>query len=346
MNKKAWLLTLTTTALAAPVSSLAQETVSFAGYGGAMQDGLRAAILDPMQADHPIVVQEYNILSGMSEIRTKVQAQSNEYDVVELYAGQCEQAANEGLLVPLDYSLIPNAEGIPENMRGEYWIGFYGYSTVLAWNTEVYGDNPPQSWADFYDTETFPGARAIAGLTPTTNLEIALVADGVPGDQLYPMDADRGFAKMNELLPDIAVMFQSGAQATQLALSQEVDMMSIFSSAIDAAIADGAPFDYTFDGAVMDVECLVVPKYSPNPEGAMRFINYMIDPDYQANMPEFASIGPLNQHAFGEGRIPPEVAASVTTSPQNLANALILDKAYWAENGQALQERFDAFKNQ
>lgn len=346
MTRRLGLLATVVSTLSAPSFSYAQETVSFATYGGATQEGIRKALIEPIQADHDIQVQVYSILSGMSEIRTKVQAQANEFDVVELYAGQCQQAANEGLLVPLDYSAIPNAEGIPENMKGEHWIGYFGYSTVLAWNKNVYGANTPKGWADFYDPENFPGARAIAGLTPTTNLEIALVADGADREALYPLDADRGFEKMNELFPHIAVMFNSGAQASQLAQTEEVDMMSIFSSAIVAAIRDGAPFDFTYEGAVMDVECLVVPKYSPNPEGAMRFINHMVDPDYQANMPDHLPYGPLNQRAFDEGRISEEVAAQVTTSPQNLSKQLILDKAYWSANGQQLQERFDAFKNQ
>ncbi|UVC10537.1 ABC transporter substrate-binding protein [Rhizobium sp. TH2] len=324
--------------------AVAAETVSYASYGGAYQEGVRKAILDHLPKDHDMKVTEYTLQSGISDIRTKVKGGANVIDVAELYGGYCQQAADEGLLEKLDYSKIPNAAGIPKHLQNEYWIGFTAYSTVLAYNKDVYKDNPPRNWADFFNTEKFPGSRALSGYSGQTNLEIALMADGVAKDKVYPIDVDRSFAKLEQLKPDIAVFWDSGAQATQLATSEEVDMLSIWAARIEAAIKEGAPYAYTIDDAVMDIECLVVPKGSPNREGAMRLVNHLLDPDYQANLPDFIPYGPMNQDAFKSGKITPEKAAKIVTSTENIKKQLVTNASYWAENAAKLQDRWDQYK--
>jgi putative spermidine/putrescine transport system substrate-binding protein len=338
-------LTCATGALLCAGAALAQETVSFASYGGAYQEALRKALLDPIEKEQGMKVVEYTLAQGINDIRTRVKGGANDLDVAELYGGQCQQAADEGLLVALDYSMIPNASGIPEQLRAEHFIGFTAYSTVMAWNKEVYKDAAPQNWADFFDTEKFPGTRAMSGYGPNTNLEIALLADGADRNALYPLDEARGFAKLETLKDDVAVWWSSGSQATQLAINQEVDMLTIWAARIDAAIKEGAPFDYTYVDGIMDIECLVIPKDSPNPAGAMRLVNHLLNAEYQANLPALIPYGPMNQDAFKLGKITPEQAARVITSTENLPKHVLLNQAYWAQNGQRLQETWDKFKN-
>jgi len=328
--------------LAVAFPAFAEEEVSYASYGGAYQEGVRKAILDHLPQDHGMKVVDYVLSGGIRDIRTKVKAGANPIDVAELYGGLCDTAAREGLLGPLDYSKIPNAEGIPEHLRNPYWIGFTAYSTVLAWNKDVYGDNPPQNWADFFDVEKFPGTRAISATSPATNFEIALMADGVDKKDIYPIDLERAAKKWSDFKDNVTVMWSSGAQATQLATSQEIDMLTIWAARIEAAIAEGAPYEYTLNDAVLDVECLVVPKGSPNPEGAMRLINHLIDPNYQARLPDYIPYGPMNQKAFEMGLISSEKAARIVTSGENLAKQLITDMPYWAEHIEEAQTIWDS----
>ncbi|MBP0437033.1 ABC transporter substrate-binding protein [Tianweitania sediminis] len=335
-------LLATAAVIAVTMPALAEETVSYASYGGAYQEGVRKAILDHLPKDHDMKVVDYVLSGGIRDIRTKVKANAVDIDVAELYGGLCDQAVTEDLIIPLDYSKIPNAAGIPENLRQSHWIGFTAYSTVLAYNTDVYGDSPPKNWADFFNVEEFPGTRAIGGTYPSTNMEIALLADGVPKDEIYPVDMERALKKWTEFKDNITVRWTTGAQATQLATSEEVDMLTIWAARIEAAIKEGAPYAYTLNDAVMDVECLVVPKNSPNPEGAMRLINHLLDPKYQANLPDYIPYGPMNQDAFKLGLISPEKAAQVVTSTENLKKQLITDMPWWAKNVEKAQTMWDS----
>lgn len=338
MHKK-MVIVAALTIMVSPV--LADETVSYASYGGAYQEGVRKAILDHLPKDHGMTVVDYVLSGGIRDIRTKVRANAVDLDVAELYGGLCDLAGAEDLLVPLDYSKIPNAAGIPEHLRSKYWVGFTAYTTVLAYNKNVYGDNVPKNWADFFNVEKFPGTRAISANSPASNMEIALMADGVEKDKIYPIDMDRAMATWAKLKPDIAVQWASGAQATQLATSEEVDMLSIWAARIDAAIKEGAPYAYALDDAVMDVECLVIPKNSPNPEGAMRLVNHLLDPHYQARLPDYISYGPMNQDAFKLGLVSPEKAEKIVTSTENIKKQLITNMPYWAIHNEEAQTKWD-----
>ena len=98
-------------------------------------------------------------------------------------------------------------------MYSDYCAGADIFSVVAAWNTETYGDNGPRTWADFYDVEKFPGTRAMRNKVDA-QLETALLADGVPMDQIYEVlnseaGIERALDKIRTIKPHIAVWWSS-----------------------------------------------------------------------------------------------------------------------------------------
>ncbi|NJL18453.1 MAG: ATP-binding protein [Nitrospira sp.] len=57
--------------------------------------------------------------------------------------------------------------------------------------------------------KSFPGQRSVRK-HPIYALEMALIADGVPMDKLYPIDVDRAFKKLEELKPHVLVVDEVG----------------------------------------------------------------------------------------------------------------------------------------
>jgi putative spermidine/putrescine transport system substrate-binding protein len=233
---------------AVPHAVHAQETVAIAGDGGVYQDAERKAFYEPAAQKLGIKIKDYGG-TGPAALRAQVKSGAVNWDVVELWNGVCEQAGKEGLTEKLDYSVIDRS-GIPEGMYGDNWIGITAYSAVLAYNKTKYGANPPKTWADFFDTQKFPGKRS---LNPgDTTVEIALLADGVAPDKLYPMDLDRAFRKLALEKSKISAWWSSGAQSMQFARDQEVDMIALWNGRIDGAIKAGAPFAYTYNQGVVE----------------------------------------------------------------------------------------------
>ena len=76
------------------------------------------------------------------------------------------------------------------------------------------GAGPLRGGADFRGMKKAPGRRAMHN-DPGANVELALVADGVPLDQAYPVDLGVTFEKHDESKPFTPVSWGSGTQLLQ-----------------------------------------------------------------------------------------------------------------------------------
>lgn len=185
----------------------AEGELTVVSWGGALQAAQRTAWFDPVEKELNITVKE-DTVNGIADVRTQVQSGNVTWDLVELGSNSCVKLAEEGAVEPLDLSMIDTAN-IDQALRGDAWSAVLIFSTVLAWNTDSYPDGGPQNWADMWDTEKFPGVRSMYR-KPYYNLEVALMADGVAPQDLYPLDVERAFAKLEELKPDVVTWWPSG----------------------------------------------------------------------------------------------------------------------------------------
>lgn len=192
--------------------------MTIASWGGSYQAAQSQALFQPASAATGIVIKE-KTYGGMSDVRLQVQTGAVTLDIVASGSGSASRAAAEGLLEELDYSIIDVSTFYP-TLYMPFCVGGDVFSTVYAWNTETYGDNGPQSWADFWDVDKFPGKRAYRGKVAGA-LEPALMADGVAPEDVYKvLDSEAGIEraidKIRELKPHIDVFWTSGAQHAQL----------------------------------------------------------------------------------------------------------------------------------
>src|SRR5580704_6265028 len=194
----------------------AADQVTFVSQGGAYQKAQTVGILDPAAKKLDITVNQDSIPDAWPAIKTQVASGKPTWDVVDVPTGYCLRGGEQGLIEKLDFAKLPNAAAMPENYRTPYSVAYEFYSSVLAYSQTRYpAGATPDSWADFWDVKKFPGRRALRN-HPLATLEAALMADGVAPDQLYPLDVDRAFKKLEEIKPYITVWWTSGAQSAQL----------------------------------------------------------------------------------------------------------------------------------
>ena len=141
-------------------------------------------------------------------------------------------------------------------------MGWYYFSTLMAWNKDAIKGAQPTGWKDFWDTKNFPGPRSLYNDVFGT-LEFALMADGVPPDKLYPLDLDRAFRKLEEIRPAVKVWWKSGAQSVQLVTSGEVNFIPMWNARAMVA-ANTGNVGYTYNQGILDFENLVIPKGAPS----------------------------------------------------------------------------------
>jgi putative spermidine/putrescine transport system substrate-binding protein len=305
----------------------AQDQVSFAGYGGEPQKVQAKAFFEPANKTLGVTVLQ-DSHGGYAKIKAQVLSGSPSFDLVALGCAEGARAAKEGLLEPLDYSLIPNARDIDPRLRSEHTVGEWTFSTVLAWNTKTV-KTPPKTWAEFWDVKKFPGKRAL-GSNARQMLEIALLADGVAPEKLYPLDVERAFKKLEEIKPHLALWWSSGAQSVQLLTDGEIDMEAIWNGRAQAAIDAGAAAAYTYNEGIYDVECFMVLKGSKNKVNAMKIINIMLEAKNQATAASLIDYGPVNPKAYDTGIIPADRLKRLPSAPDNLKQQALLDASWYA----------------
>jgi len=343
MNFRKTLLSVTalTTVMGAGTGAvLAQDSITIASWGGAYQEAQRKAWFDVVEKELGIKVIE-DTTSGAADVRLQVASGAPTWDLVQQGNYSCAILENEGNVEMLDESVL-SIPGIPDNMKGKGWISNLVYGAVLARNDEVFPGDKPNSWADFWDTEKFPGPRSLRR-SPVYSLEAALIADGVPMDELYPLDTERAFNKLKEIKDDVAVWWSSGAQSAQILQDGEVDMALVWNGRAQSIADAGAPVSITFDQQMVLTDCWVIPKGAKNKDLAMQAIEIMSRPEVQARISLFINYGPANVDAFDTGVIPEDVAKGLPSYPANVAKGFILDAAYWAANLDKLTQDFDFF---
>lgn len=318
--------------------------VVVASFGGRFQDAQRKAIFEPFQAATGIRVVEATGIS-VAKIRTMVMTGNVEWDLFVAPASDLYVMAAEELLDPVDYSAIDPSlvAELPDAAKHEYGFGGIYVSQVIAYNTEAFptAAQAPASWADAWNVEKFPGRRMFpAGNYSVTPIEAALLADGVPMDEIYPIDLDRAYAALSRIRPHVAKWVTSSSAVPQALVDGEVSVGYANSARIGELKAQGAPVDFTWNEAIYFVDYWAVPKGAPNFGNAMKFMEFAARAEQQAALVREMKYGPTNPKALA--LLTAEEQAQVSSSPELLARQLRIDAGWWSsrdDSGRTQMER-------
>jgi putative spermidine/putrescine transport system substrate-binding protein len=199
-------------------------------------------------------------------------------------------------------------------------------ATVIAYNTKSFPEGKaPTSWKDFWNVKDFPGARSLYTRF-YYNYEAALMAAGVPRNQVYPATEDKvklALDKLRELKPHVKVWWTAGAQPVQLLSSGEVTMASAWSGRVLDVVKEKAPVSLTYKESVAWGNAYIVPKGTPYRELAMKIINYAISDEAQNALLPLGTYGPVLASAAAKAT--PDQAAMYVSYPSNLAGACIFN---------------------
>lgn len=270
---------------------------------------------------------------GLGKLQAMVNSGAITADLFELTGGEYAVAVQEGLLEPLDWDAI-NPEPMIDAAQEEYGLGFQFYSTIMAWSADA---QPVSSWEEFWNTEAFPGVRAIPD-NPTYVLPFALIADGVPRDQLFPLDVDRAFASMDKIKDDL-IFWDSGSQSAQLLIDGEASYAIGWNGRF---VEVGPEIGYTFNEGMFDTGYFTIPKGATGTENANKFLQQITVPENQVVAAEVIRYsGPSPD--LGE-LVSTEIAAKLPTTNQNFETQFQQDIVWWGENGADVNKRWLEWK--
>jgi putative spermidine/putrescine transport system substrate-binding protein len=336
------LLTAAALGTSAMPASAADMTISSAG--GAWQTAQRHAWYEPFAKAMGIKITEDESTAGLPRVQAMVQAHNVTIDLVTVETATVLQGCDSGVLQRLDYSKIADRAGFQPGSALDCGVGLDVYGDVLAYDTTVLKDGPTSVLA-LFDTKRWPGKRAMRKV-PQNNLEWALMADGVPADQVYkvlgtPQGVDRAFRKLDTIKKDI-VWWEAGAQPPQLLASHEVVMTTAWNGRIQTPIEqENKPFKIAWDDQLIEYDMISIPKDAPHLDLAYKYLNYISQPEHNGRLGEFIPYGPVVKAATKF--IPPATLAKLPTAPDHMKSVLVASAEFWGDHGEDLTKRFNAW---
>ncbi len=225
----------------------------------------------------------YTTFASNEEMYTKIKSGGASYDILIPSDYMIGRMIEEDMLMPLDYSLIPNMQYMneaflngPFDPNNEYYVPYTWGLVGLIYNTTMV-EGEVTSWDSLWD-ENYAGnilmfnnsrdAAAIAllragqSLNPESSEDIAVAKEGLleqkPVVQAYVMDEI--FDKM-------------GGGEAAFAPYYSGDAVTMIDDNPDLA------FVIPEEGTNYFIDGLVIPKDSPNAQAAHMYINFMCETD-------------------------------------------------------------------
>jgi putative spermidine/putrescine transport system substrate-binding protein len=326
------------TALAAPYligASHAQSKVVTVGtWGGVWTEVEEDVFFKPFTKETGIEVRTVSPTS-FAKFKAQVELGSYEFDITCLGEGDFIRAKTEGLSEPLNWDIIDRSK-LWEGAVSADAITICHVATGFAYRTDVYPENGPKNWADFWDVEKFPGARGMY-TNPVRVPIFALLADGVKTSDVYPPDIERAFRSLDRIKPHIKVWWTGGNQSQQLIRDGEVTMNAIWVDRAEQLREQGHPIHFVLDGCMVGNTMYGIVKGSPNAENAMRLLDFMARPEPNAEFSKRLHYVPGNPKAleyYSEEKL-----ARIPNPATN--GAFWNNSIFEAENKGPLTERFN-----
>lgn len=325
-----------------PAKLKGSGSVRVCSYGGALQAAQRQAYFKPFEALSGIKVVESEG-PDIAKVKAMVDTGNVEYDVGEFDRSSVINLARKGdYWEPIDYSLF-DVDNIDAGFRAKDSVAMLPYGQVIGYRTDAFGAKTPTGNHDLWDVQAFPGTRCLqsgsGGLAP--DLEVAIMATGVPKEKVYPIDIEKAFASLAKIKPHVDKWWTAGAQPAQLLNDKEVTMATAWNGRLYAIQQSGAPVKVIWKDQLLRTDVWSIPKGAKNKENAQKLTAFITMAAPQARLSSLIPYGFVNDKAAA--MLPASRLAQLPTAPELKQDLLVYDTAWWADNRDAVLARWNKF---
>lgn len=279
----------------------------------------------------------YDVFDSNEVLETKLLAGQSGYDVVVPTGYFLERQIQAGVFQKLDYSQMPNSANLWDLIKdrtakydpgNEYSINYMWGTTGIGINVdkvrEVLGEDAPvNSLSLVFDPANMEKLAACGVMmldAPNEVLPAALVYIGEEPDSKDPEVIAKAEAVLAQVRPYIS-KFHSSEYINALAngdvcmaFGWSGDILQARDRAAEAANGVEIAYHVPKEGALMWFDQMAVPADAPNPSGAMKFLNFIMDAQNAAVASNFvyyangnkASEEFLNEDVIGDAAIYPD----------------------------------------
>ena len=299
--------------------------------GGKMGEAKRKALYEPFTKKTGI---EITTVAGpeLAKLKLQVENKAVEWDVVDMGHATLPTAIRLGLLEPIDEKIV-DWEGIVKQARSPFAIGGTIYAGGIGYHRTR--KKPVTTWPEFFDVKNFPGRRGLRTRVNDT-LEIAAMGSGVAPSEVFPIDVERAFKALDKIKPHVSHWISSTAQTVSLIQQNETDYTFTYTTRVKGMQDAGVPLDFSFKQNICGISWTGVPRGSKNRDAAMRFLDFALTPDRQAELSNYSVDAPSHKDAMA--MVDPAVRKWLP-DPSNKNNCFT-DAEWWSTNLEPLTIRY------
>lgn len=308
---------------------LGVDAITIANWGGTTADGMMRAWAEPFTKQTGVKVNQVSPVD-YGKVRSQVESDKVTWDWID--AEGWFPFGNPDLVEKLDMDFIGVTEAdilddIPSSVRPD-GIASYVTAYVIAYSSERDGGHP-KNWQEFFDPKAIPGKRSIYNW-PYGMVDIVLLGDGVPYEDLYPLDLDRAFNKLDSMRDDL-MFFNTGAESQQQLVSGSADFLSPWNNRVGYLAQGGLPVAIEWTDAMLIGAYHVVIKGSKAKRATEQFIKTALEPQKQADMALYSGYAPTRKDAID--LVDEKVRPWLPTQEDNLGkSAGFLNDEWWGAN--------------
>jgi putative spermidine/putrescine transport system substrate-binding protein len=319
----------------------AARDLMIVGFGGPFQDNARPALFQgyAKATNQPVKDDVYN--GEMAKVYSMVKSGDVTYDVIMVEAPELIRGCEDGIFEKMDWAVVKKDKFIP---GGTTTCG----AGAVLWGVTLFYDpakvaNGPDTYAKLWDVKAYPGKRLLRQ-SPKTTLEIALLADGVPAADVYkvlatPAGQKRAFDKLDQIKPNL-MWWKSGTQPVQMIASGDATYAVGFTGRIVRANEGGAKYPLLWKTLLYSVDYWAVVKGSPNAKEGMKMIEWITDSKPLLALAETYAVSPANREAAANPMLSAKNPGMLSSHVQD---ALFINTEFWVQNGEDLEQKFNAW---
>ncbi|NBB92874.1 MAG: extracellular solute-binding protein [Gammaproteobacteria bacterium] len=334
--------------LAAPAAG--EEPLRIATWGGAYERVQREVLFEPFRERTGIAIETIAYNGG-----TEILENDPAPDIVDMAMSESLAACADDRLQSIQaLELPPGSDGTPADMdfiggaRHRCALTHTVYATVIAYDARAFSGQRPSRVAHLFDTEAFPGQRALRK-TPADNMEWALLASGVPRQELYdllstPRGLELAFRRLGGIRESI-IWWEEGGEPVRLLESGRAVMASGYNGRFfNAQLDPDSNIEIIWDGQIQEYQTWVIPAGAGRAQAAREFIRFATRTGPLTALAERLAYGPARHSAEAQVRRHPEAGIDmrphIPTHAYNSANAVAKDIDWYAHTIERIRERF------
>jgi spermidine/putrescine transport system substrate-binding protein len=245
----------------------------------------------------------YETFDSNEAMFTKIEQGGTAYDIAVPSEYMIEKMREEDLLIPLDYSKMPNIKYIdsrfldlpfdPENV---FSVPYFWGTVGIVYNPEMIGDKKITGWNDLWDEEFKNKILMVDGAREAMGIGLNSLHYSLNDTNLEHLQEAK--TKLETLTPNIKAIV--GDEIKMLMANEEAAIGIVWSGDAADIMWENEKLDYVVpeEGSNLWFDNMVIPRTAQNVEGAHRFINFMLDPENAAQNTEYVSYSTPNKTAL------------------------------------------------